>query len=138
MQPAIVFESGAAITMLGLDVTHQVLATPERLRVIEALETEVSRVVVNLVRFYNRYDQAQRNRPGAPLHDPCVVAYLLRPELFAGRDCHVVIETTGEHTMGRTVVDWSGRGGRPANVRVVHEVDAEGFFALLTERLGRL
>jgi purine nucleosidase len=134
----VVFESGAAITMLGLDVTHQVLATPERLRVIEALSTEVSRVVVDLVTFYNRYDQAQRNRPGAPLHDPCVVAYLLRPDLFAGRDCHVVIETTGEHTMGRTVVDWSGRGGQPANATVIHEVDAEGFFALLTERLGRL
>jgi purine nucleosidase len=135
---ATVFESGAAITMLGLDVTHQVLATPERLRVIEALGTEVSRAVVGLVTFYNRYDQTKRNRPGAPMHDPCVVAYLLRPNLFAGRDCHVVIETTGEHTMGRTVVDWSGRGGQPANATVIHEVDAEGFFALLTERLGRL
>jgi purine nucleosidase len=134
----IVFESGAAITMLGLDVTHQVLATPERLRGIEALGTEVSRVVVDLVTFYNRYDQTRRNRPGAPLHDPCVIAYVLRPDLFTGRDCHVVVETMGEHTMGRTVVDWSGRGGGQANVHVIHEVDPEGFFALLTERLGRL
>jgi len=134
----IVFESGAAITMLGLDVTHQVLATPERLRLIEALGTEVSRVVVDLVTFYNRYDQTRRNRPGAPMHDPCVIAYLLRPDLFAGRDCHVVIETTGEHTMGRTVVDWSGRGGGQANVHVINEVDPEGFFTLLTERLARL
>jgi purine nucleosidase len=134
----IVFESGAPITMLGLDVTHQVLATPERLRVIEALGTEVSRAVVGLVTFYNRYDQTRRNRPGAPMHDPCVVAYLLRPGLFAGRDCHVVIETEGRHTLGRTVVDWSGRGGKPANATVIHQVDPDGFFALLTERLGRL
>ncbi|MEM7025893.1 MAG: nucleoside hydrolase [Pseudomonadota bacterium] len=135
---SIVFECGAPITMLGLDVTHQVLATPERLRVIEALGTTVSRAVVDLVTFYNRLDQTKRNRPGAPMHDPCVVAYLLRPDLFAGRKCHVVIETAGEHTLGRTVVDWSGRGAGPANVHVINEVDPEGFFALLTERLSRL
>jgi purine nucleosidase len=133
-----VFESGAKITMLGLDVTHQVLTTPERVRAIAALDTAVSRAVVGLLEFYNLYDQTKRNRPGAPMHDPCVVAYLLRPDLFAGRDCHVVVETTGEHTLGRTVVDWSARTGRPANATVIDQVDPEGFFALLTERLARL
>jgi purine nucleosidase len=134
----IVFESGVKLTMLGLDVTHQVLATPERVRVIAALDTAVSRAVVGLLEFYNIYDQTKRNRPGAPMHDPCVIAYLLQPDLFAGRDCHVVIETVGEHTLGRTVVDWSGRGRGTANATVVHQVDPDGFFALLTERLGRL
>ena len=88
--------------------------------------------------FFERFDIERYGAIGGPLHDPCVIAYLLRPDLFAGRDCHVVIETMGEHTLGRTVVDWSGRGGGPTNVRVINEVDAEGFFALLTERLGRL
>jgi purine nucleosidase len=134
----IVFESGVKLTMLGLDVTHQVLATPERVRAIAAPETAVSRAVVGLLEFYNIFDQTRRNRPGAPMHDPCVIAWLLRPELFAGRDCHVAIETAGRHTLGRTVVDWSGRGGGTANATVIHEVDAEGFFALLTERLARL
>jgi purine nucleosidase len=134
----IVFESGVKLTMLGLDVTHQVLATPERVRAIGELETAVSQVVVGLLEFYNIYDQTKRGRPGAPMHDPCVIAYLLRPDLFAGRDCHVAIETMGEHTLGRTVVDWSGRGRRTASATVIHEVDADGFFALLTERLGRL
>jgi purine nucleosidase len=134
----IVFESGIKLTMLGLDVTHQVLATPERVRVIAAPDTPVSRAVVGLLEYYNIYDQTKRNRPGAPLHDPCVIAYLLRPELFAGRDCHVAIETAGKHTLGRTVVDWSGRGGAAANATVIDQVDAEGFFALLTERLARL
>jgi inosine-uridine nucleoside N-ribohydrolase len=124
--------------MLGLDVTHQVLSTPERVRAIGELETAVSRAVVGLLEFYNIYDQTKRGRPGAPMHDPCVIAYLLRPDLFAGRDCHVVIETMGEHTLGRTVVDWSGRGRGTANATVVHQVDPDGFFALLTERLGRL
>jgi len=135
---AIVFEAGARLTMLGLDVTHQVLATPERVRAIAAANTAVSRAVVGLLEFYNIFDQTRRNRPGAPMHDPCVIAYLLRPELFAGRDCHVAIETAGEHTLGRTVVDWSGRGGGTPNATVIHQVDAEGFFSLLTERLARL
>jgi purine nucleosidase len=134
----IVFEAGVKLTMLGLDVTHQVLATPERVRAIGDLETTVSRAVVGMLEFYNIYDQTKRARPGAPMHDPCVIAYLLRPDLFAGRDCHVAIETMGEHTLGRTVVDWSGRGRGTPNVTVVHQVDAEGFFALLTERLARL
>jgi purine nucleosidase len=134
----IVFESGVKLTMLGLDVTHQVLTTPERVGAIAALGTSVGRAVVGLLAFYNIYDQTKRGRPGAPMHDPCVIAYLLRPELFAGRDCHVAIETAGKHTLGRTVVDWSGRGGGVANATVIHQVDAEGFFALLTERLARL
>ena len=135
---AIVFESGARLIMLGLDVTHQVLATPARVRAIAEPDTAVSRAVVGLLEFYNIFDQTRRNRPGAPMHDPCVIAYLLRPDLFAGRDCHVAIETAGEHTLGRTVVDWSGRGASTANATVIHQVDAEGFFALLTERLARL
>jgi purine nucleosidase len=134
----IVFQSGVGLTMLGLDVTHQVLATPERVRAIAAHGTAVSRAVVGLLEFYNIYDQTKRGRPGAPMHDPCVIAYLLRPELFAGRECHVAIETEGRHTLGRTVVDWSGRGGGAPNATVIHQVDADGFFALLTERLARL
>lgn len=134
----VVFRSGVRLTMLGLDVTHQVLATPERVRAIAAADTAVCRAVVRLLAFYGIYDQTRRNRPGPPMHDPCVIAYLLRPDLFAGRHCHVAIETRGEHTLGRTVVDWSGRGRGAPNATVIDQVDAEGFFALLTERLARL
>jgi purine nucleosidase len=98
----------------------------------------VSRAVVGLLEFYNIYDQTRRGRVGAPLHDPCVIAYLLRPGLFAGRKCHVAIETLGEHTLGRTVVDWSGRTRRAPNAMVIDQIDADGFFALLAERLARL
>jgi purine nucleosidase len=134
----VVFEAGVPIVMHGLDVTHQALVTPARLAAIRALGTAVSAAVAGLLEFYNIYDQTRRGRPGAPLHDPCAIAWLLRPELFDGRDCHVAIETQGEHTMGRTVVDWSGRTGRPPNAKVIHEIDADGLFALLTERLARL
>jgi purine nucleosidase len=134
----IVFESGVPLVMLGLDVTRQALVTPERLAAIRALATPLSRTVVGLLEFYNRYHQAKRGRVGAPLHDPCTIAYLLRPELFSGRRCHVAIETRGEHTLGRTVVDWSGRSGRAPIATVIDGIDADGFFALLTERLARL
>jgi purine nucleosidase len=134
----LVFEAGVPIVMHGLDVTHQALVTPARLAAIRALGTPVSAAVAGLLEFYNIYDQTRRGRLGAPLHDPCAIAWLLRPDLFEGRDCHVAIETQGEHTLGRTVVDWSGRTGRPPNAKVIHEIDADGLFALLTERLARL
>ena len=134
----LVFEAGVPLTMFGLDVTHQALVTPARLAAIRALGTPVSAAVTGLLEFYNIYDQTRRGRPGAPLHDPCTVAWLLRPELFSGRACHVAIETRGEHTLGRTVVDWSGRREVPANATVIDRMDDDGFFALLTERLARL
>jgi purine nucleosidase len=134
----IVFESGVPLVMLGLDVTHQALVTPARLDAIRALDTPLSRAVVGLLEFYNRYDQTRRGRVGAPLHDPCAIAYLLRPELFTGRRCHVAIETRGEHTLGRTVVDWSGRTDSTPTAMVIDGIDADGFFAMLTERLARL
>ena len=134
----VVFEAGVPLVMHGLDVTHQALVTPDRLEAIRQIGTPLSGTVVELLEFYNVYDQTRRGRVGAPLHDPCVIAYLLEPGLFRGRACHVAIETRGEHTLGRTVVDWSGRTPHPPNATVIHEIDADGFFALLTERLARL
>jgi purine nucleosidase len=134
----VVFEAGVPLVMLGLDVTHQALVTPERLQAIRDLGTPLARIVGGLLEFYNGYDQTRGGRVGAPLHDPCVIAYLLDPRLFGGRACHVAIETQGEHTLGRTVVDWSRRTRHAPNATVINEVDADGFFALLTERLGRL
>jgi purine nucleosidase len=134
----VVFEAGVPLVMHGLDVTHQALVTPERLATIRRIGTPLSGTVVELLEFYNVYDQTRRGRVGAPLHDPCAIAYLLNPGLFGGRRCHVAIETRGEHTLGRTVVDWSGRTPHPPNALVIDHIDADGFFALLIERLGRL
>jgi len=134
----VVFEAGVKLTMLGLDVTHQALVTEPRLAAIAALDSAVSRAVVGLLDFFNRYDRERYGIPGAPLHDPCVIAYLLRPDLFSGRDCHVAVETESELTMGATMVDWWGAHGHQATARVIDGIDADGFFALLTERLARL
>jgi purine nucleosidase len=132
-----VFEAGVPLVMHGLDVTLQALVTPPRLEAIGRLDTPLNRTVVGLLEFYNLYE-TRRGRVGAPLHDPCVIAYLLEPGLFRGRTCHVAIETRGEHTLGRTVVDWSGRSPHSPNATVISEIDADRFFALLTERLARL
>lgn len=134
----VVFESGAPIVMLGLDVTHKALVTDERLTRIKAIGTPVATACAGLLDFFNRYDKERYHIPGAPLHDPCVIAYLLRPDLFRGQTRRVEVETEGTHTSGRTVVDWWCRSPKQANALVINDVDDEGFFALLTERLARL
>ena len=76
--------------------------------------------------------------PDRPIHDACVPGYLLVPEAFAFKDCNVVIETRSPETEGMTVVDWWGVTKRPKNAMVMRDIDAEAFFAMLTERLGTL
>jgi purine nucleosidase len=134
----VVFECGAPIVMLGLDVTHKALVTDERLARIRAVGTPIAEACGGLLDFFNRYDKERYQIPGAPLHDPCVIAYLLRPGLFRGQERRVEVETEGTHTSGRTVVDWWQRSPRPPNALVINDLDDEGFFALLTERLARL
>ncbi len=81
---------------------------------------------------------AKYGSEGAPLHDPCVIAYLINPALFQGRLINVEIETGSELTLGMTVADWWGVTKRPKNAMFMGSVDTNGFFALLTERLARL
>lgn len=134
----VVFKSGIPIVMMPLDVTHKALTTASRIKAIGALNTKVGQAVVELLEYFERFDEGKYGTDGGPLHDPCVIAYLLRPELFQGRYVNVSVEMASELTMGMTVVDWWGVTKRPKNAMVMREVDADGFFALLTERLGRL
>lgn len=134
----IVFKAGVPIVMMPLDVTHKALTTRARVQAIRDIATPVGEATFALLDFFERYDERKYGTDGGPLHDPCVIAWLIKPELFGGRDCHVAIETASELTMGATVVDWWGVTGRPANARVMRDIDADGFFALLTERLARL
>ena len=127
-----------AIVMLGLDVTHQAIATPARRTAIEAVGTAAATAVGQMLAFYDRCDVEKYGAPGAPLHDPCAIAYLLRPELFSGRDCYVAVETASGPSLGQTVTDWWGRTGNPANCHVVTEVDADGLFELLAAYLGKV
>ncbi len=134
----IVFRSGIPVIMMPLDVTHKALTTARRIEAFRTLGTQVGEATAKLLDFFERFDEEKYGTDGGPLHDPCVIAWLLKPELFSGRHCHVAIETGSELTMGMTVVDWWRVTGHPPNAQVMREIDSDGFFALLTERLARL
>jgi purine nucleosidase len=134
----IVFKSGAPITVMPLDVTHKVLTTKPRIKAFREMGTEAGRMVAEWTDFFERFDKEKYGSEGAPLHDPCVIAWLLQPELFSGRKINVEIETGSDLTLGMTVADWWGVTDRAPNALFIGNVDADGFFALLTERISRL
>lgn len=134
----IVFSSGVPIVMMPLDVTHKALTTASRVAAFRALGTRVGIATAEMLEFFERFDEEKYGSDGGPLHDPCVIAYLVRPELFRGRLCNVAVETASGITMGMTVIDWWGVTDRQKNAMVMRDIDSDGFFRLLTERLARL
>jgi purine nucleosidase len=135
---AIVLKSGVPIVMMPLDVTHQVLTTATRVAAIRAIASRPAIATAEMLEFFERFDESKYGTDGGPLHDPCVIAYLLKPDLFTGRFINVEVETSSDLTMGMTVADWWRVTNRAPNVTYMRNVDADGFFALLTERLARL
>ena len=128
---------GAKIVM-PLDVTHHALTTRPRVDAFSALGTKVGDMVAAWTNFFERFDKEKYGSEGAPLHDPCVIAYLINPDLFEGRYVNVEIETESELTLGMTVADWWRVTDRKPNAMFMGKLDAESFFDLLTERLARL
>ena len=133
----IVLNCGRPITLMGLDITHKVLSTEERVARIGELKNAVADATVGMLSFFHRYDTEKYSSQGTPLHDPCTVAWLLKPELFKTRHCNVSVETESELTMGHTAVDFWHVTDRPKNVSWAFDIDADGFYDLLTERLAR-
>ena len=133
----IVFKCGRPITQMGLDVSHQVLSTRERIDRIKKIDNQAAQATVGMLDFFNRHDTKKYKYMGAPLHDPCTVAYLLRPDIFEGKLCNVSVETQSELTMGNTAVDFWHVTDRPKNSNWIHAVDADAFYELLTSRLAR-
>ena len=134
----IVFKSGIPLTVMPLDVTHKALVTKARNDAFRALGTPVGVAVAQMTDFFERFDKEKYGSAGAPLHDPCVTAYLVDPTLFSGRHINVEIETTSELTLGMTVADWWRVTDRAPNATFMGDIDAEGFYDLLAERLARL
>ncbi|QWL62291.1 pyrimidine-specific ribonucleoside hydrolase RihA [Aeromonas jandaei] len=131
-----VFKSGIPITMCGLDVTHEAQVMDEDIERVRAITNPVAQCVAGLLDFFMIYHRDPKwGFAGAPLHDPCTIAWLLNPALFHGVECRVDIETRGEHTVGMTVVDRYGLSGKPANALVLLGLDRAGFIDLLVERL---
>lgn len=133
----IVFRSGTKITVMPLDVTHKALTSADWVQAMKGLGTKVGHAVSGWTDFFERFDKEKYGADGAPLHDPCCIAYLIEPDMFSGRKISVEIETQSELTLGMTVADWWGVTDRAANAMFMGSVDSERFFALLTERLSR-
>ena len=134
----IVFEAGIDMVVMPLDVTHKALVTEKRNEAFRQLKSPVGVAVAEMTDFFERFDKEKYGSSGAPLHDPCVTAYLINPKIFSGKKINVEIETKSELTLGMTVADWWGVTDRKANTFFVGDLDSDKFFSLLTERLGRL
>ncbi len=133
-----VLEAGIPLTLIPLDCTHQALTTAKRVARFRQMGNRSGPAVAALLDFFERFDEHKYGTDGGPLHDPCVIAWLLKPDLFKGREVNVSVECESELTMGMTVIDWWRVTDRPANALVIRTLDADGFFELLTERIGRL
>ena len=130
-----VFASGIDVTMVGLDVTHKALFTSAH---VGRLAGRVGRMVAELLEFYGHFHKEVYNFDGSPIHDAVAVAHVIQEGLVTTIDRNVEIELESDLCRGRTVVDRWRRTERPVNAHVGIDLDADGFFDLLVERIGRL
>ncbi|MCS3470841.1 purine nucleosidase [Pseudomonas sp. JUb42] len=134
----VVLASGVKLTYVPLDVTHKILTSEQRLKQIEALNNGAGKLVKGILDEYVKADMVHYGLPGGPVHDASVIAWLLKPELFSGRQVNLVIDSRDGPTFGQTIADWYGTLGHDKNVFWVENGDAQGFFDLLSQRLARL
>lgn len=133
----IVFQSGIPVVMAGLDVTHRAQIHGLDIERFRQLGNPVATIVAELLDFFMEYHKdAKWGFTGAPLHDPCTIAWLLKPELFTSVERWVGVETQGKYAQGMTVVDYYFLTGNQPNTTVLLDVDREGFVDLLAERLA--
>ncbi len=126
--------AGLKVTVFGLHLTHQALATPAHVARLAGLGTPAGRAVHGML---TRARPGGLGTAGHPMHDPCVIAWLLWPDLFGGRDCAVAVQTEGE-LRGRTTIDWHGRWQRPANAFVADTVDAAALLDRMIDAIATL
>ena len=134
----VVLQSGVPLVMMGLDVTHKAHITDERFSRIHALGSDVSKAVTSMLAAYRDViaQRSQGSREGV-LHDPCTIAYVIKPDLFQGRKMHVEVDIQSGPSLGRTIADGLGVSDQPANVTVMQDLDDAGLYEMITELLGR-
>ncbi|MBZ7675014.1 pyrimidine-specific ribonucleoside hydrolase RihA [Klebsiella grimontii] len=133
----IVFQSGIPVVMAGLDVTHKAQIHVEDIERFRRIGNPISTIVAELLDFFLEYHKDEKwGFVGAPLHDPCTIAWLLKPEMFTTVERWVGVETQGKYTQGMTVVDFYNLTGRKPNATVMLDVDRQAFVDLLAERLA--
>ncbi|HBC7114217.1 TPA: pyrimidine-specific ribonucleoside hydrolase RihA [Raoultella ornithinolytica] len=133
----IVFQSGIPVVMAGLDVTHRAQIHGLDIERFRQVGNPVATIVAELLDFFMEYHKdAKWGFTGAPLHDPCTIAWLLKPELFTSVERWVGVETKGKYTQGMTVIDYYFLTGKQPNTTVLLDIDRERFVDLLVERLA--
>jgi len=132
-----VYHCGVPVTMIGLDVTHRAVTTPELQLRLRGLG-QVGTFVADLVDFFSVYHRETYGWEGAPIHDAVAVAQVVRPGIVETLPRNLEVELDSELCRGRTVVDRWQRTDRPPNAEVGIGLDRDGFFALLVERLAAL
>lgn len=133
----IVFQSGLPVVMAGLDVTHRAQIMADDIERFRSVGNPVATTVAELLDFFMEYHKAEKwGFHGAPLHDPCTIAWLLKPEMFTTVHRWVGVETQGKYTQGMTVVDYYSLTGNKPNTTVMVDIDREAFVDLLAERLA--
>jgi inosine-uridine nucleoside N-ribohydrolase len=135
---AIVFDYGGPLVMAGLDVTHQLLMTPERIADVRRLPGRLAATLADLFAFFSAtYISRHDAIDGAPLHDPCAVLALTHPHLFQRERRHVAVETSGTLTRGMTVIDRRTLKERPSpNCDVLTALDAQDAWSVILDALG--
>lgn len=131
-----VFESGIPLTMIGLEACNAADATDAEVALIREIDTPAAQMTADLIGGYYNDEDRDRGIRIRPMFDPCVIAYLLEPDLFTTRHVRVDVETGSQLTLGRTVVDLEGRSGAPPNATVALDTDSDGFFALMRRLLS--
>jgi purine nucleosidase len=134
----VVLASGVKLTYVPLDVTHKILTSEQRLKQIDGLSNQAGKLVSNILNEYVKADMVHYGLPGGPVHDASVIAWMLKPELFSGRQVNLVVDNREGPTHGQTIVDWYDTLAQNKNVFWVENGDAQGFFDLLTQRLATL
>ena len=135
---SIVLRSGVKIVMMPLDVTHKVLSTKNFIQKVSSIGSNTGTAVAGLLNFFGRYDSEKYGSDGAPLHDPNVIVYLLRPDYYVGRHINVEVELKSELTLGMTVADWWKITKKRKNAYYIKEAQVEAILDLMVSRLTTL
>jgi purine nucleosidase len=134
---AVLLACGRPVVLATLELTAQALCTPALLTTMR--EAGTGRCMRALCDIQATVPLGPRFAgTGAALHDPCTIAWLIRPDLFTTRDCAVTVDLGPGPGRGRTIIDRWHRTGAQHNATVLETLDGEGFFSLLSERLARL
>ena len=132
----IVMNAGIPLVMAPLNVTHQAQILKDEIESIDDIKNPVAHAFRGLLDFFEIYHENPKwGFKGAPLHDPCTIAWLIDPTLFEGEQMNVDVETQGELVKGETVCDYYELTGKPKNTNVLLKVDRERFIKLIMDSL---